>query len=62
MTHDENTMTKFAKERVKRGERMPGLFVVHQSTALGEAIEDLVLLVECSREDEWEGQILFLPL
>jgi hypothetical protein len=28
----------------------------------GMAIADLALFVECSREDGWEGQVLYLPL
>jgi len=27
-----------------------------------QAIEDIVLLVECSDEHEWEGQVRYLPL
>jgi hypothetical protein len=26
------------------------------------AIEDLLLITECSRPDEWEGQVHYLPL
>jgi hypothetical protein len=29
---------------------------------LGRAIEDLLLLAECRREGEWEGQVGYLPL
>jgi hypothetical protein len=25
-------------------------------------VEDILLLVECSLEGEWEGQVLYLPL
>jgi len=30
--------------------------------AIGTVIEDLLLLAESSLENEWEGQILYLPL
>lgn len=46
----------------ERGERMPGLFEVPQWLPVSRAIEDLLLLAECSRLDEWEGQIRYLPL
>jgi predicted nuclease of predicted toxin-antitoxin system len=63
LTHDVNTMTRFAIERVKRGEPMAGVFIVHQEgAALSTIISDLVLLDECSDTSEWSGQILFLPL
>jgi hypothetical protein len=63
LTHDVNTMTRFAIERVKRGEAMAGVFIVHQEgAALSTIIDDLLLLDECSEMSEWSGQILYLPL
>jgi hypothetical protein len=41
---------------------MPGIFEVSDSLPIGRAIEDLLLLVECSQEGEWEGQIVYIPL
>jgi hypothetical protein len=61
LTHDVTTMTRFAYERAGAGLPMPGVWEVKRSAALGRAIEDILLLTECSREGEWEGQVLFLP-
>ena len=44
------------------GEWMPGVIEVSRTVPIGIAIENIVLLVECSTESEWEGQILYLPL
>jgi hypothetical protein len=41
---------------------MPGVVEVNRSVSIGLAIEDLLLLAECSAEGEWEGQVLYLPL
>jgi hypothetical protein len=41
---------------------MPGVFEVARNAPLAVVIEDLVLLVECSIEGEWEGQVRYLPL
>ncbi len=41
---------------------MPGVFEVSRSVPLSVAIDDLILLDECSLENEWEGQIRYLPL
>jgi predicted nuclease of predicted toxin-antitoxin system len=62
LTHDVSTMRAFAYRRVELGERMPGVVVVPQTLATAHAIEDLLLLAEGSDENEYEGQILFLPL
>ena len=54
--------TKFAYERLAREEPMPGVVEVSRSVPIGRAIEDILLLAECSLEGEWEGQIQYLPL
>ncbi len=61
LTHDVNTMPGFAYKRVKAGLPMPGVFVVIRDEPAGKIIDDLLLLIECSAEDEWEGQVTFLP-
>jgi len=62
VTHDANTMTRHAFERITLGEPMAGLIVIAQSLAIGTAIDELVLIAECTETDEWRGQIVFLPL
>lgn len=62
LTHDVSTMTGFAYERVERGHPMPGVFAVGQSVPVGLAIEELLLIAECSQDGEWEGQVRYLPL
>lgn len=62
LTHDFDTMVAYAYQRVTSGLPMPGLIVVNQHLPIGEAISDLVLLAECSREGEWEGHVCYLPL
>lgn len=62
LTHDVTTMKRHVDERVAAGLPMPGVFEVSQQTFIAQAIEDILLLAECSLEGEWEGQIRFLPL
>jgi hypothetical protein len=62
VTHDISTSVTFAFERVADGRPMPGVFAARSSGAIGSTIEDLLLLVECSVHEEWEGQVRFLPL
>jgi hypothetical protein len=47
-------MVAFAYERVIAGERMPGLFEVREKVPVQQAIEDIVLIAQCSLDDEWE--------
>jgi Domain of unknown function (DUF5615) len=62
LTHDVNTLTAFAYERVAHGLPMPGVFEVSLKVPISEAIEDILLLTECSVEGEWEGQVNYLLL
>jgi len=62
LTHDVSTLTRYAYERVEKGLPMPGVFEVGRHVSIGRAIEDILLLAECSEEGEWEGQIRYLPL
>lgn len=62
LTHDVSTITDFAYQRVRAGLTMPGVIEVNQRARLGQIIEDILLLAEVSATDEWEGQILYVPL
>jgi hypothetical protein len=62
LTHDVATITQYAHDRVRAGQSMPGVFEVSRAVPIGRAIEDILLLAECSLEDEWEGQVQYLPL
>lgn len=62
LTQDAQTMPQFAYERVAKSEPMPGVIVVPQKMAIGEAIEELVLVIECCLKDELTNRVLRLPL
>ncbi len=62
LTHDLSTVTKHAFERTARGEAMPGVWEVKSRAPIGRTIDNIILLVNCTLEDEWEGQVLYLPL
>ena len=62
VTHDVTTMTEYAWRRVGEGKAMPGIFQVSRNIPLAVAIEDILLLALCSLENEWAGQVRYLPL
>jgi hypothetical protein len=62
LTHDVTTLSASAIDRVRTGQPMPGVVEVGQLLPIGGVIEDLLLLAGASREGEWEGQVLYLPL
>lgn len=62
LTHDVSTITRYAYDRIRAKQPMPGVFEVGRNVSIGEAIEDILLITECSTGDEWEGQVRYLPL
>lgn len=62
LTHDVATITHYAYARVREEKPMPGVIEVGAKVTVGQAIEDLLLIAECSFEKELEGRIVYLPL
>jgi hypothetical protein len=62
VTYDVSTVLTLAYERVAKGQRMPGVVAIRWSMPWKQAIEDLLVFIEASREDEWENRVLHLPL
>jgi predicted nuclease of predicted toxin-antitoxin system len=61
LTHDVATITRYAYDRVRQGQPMPGVIEISTDAPIGRVIEDVLLLAECGQEGELEGQIQYLP-
>ncbi|HKS29967.1 MAG TPA: DUF5615 family PIN-like protein [Pyrinomonadaceae bacterium] len=62
LTHDVSTMKRYVDERIAAGLRMPGVFEIREKAPIGQSIEEILIVAECSLPNEWEGRIVFLPL
>lgn len=62
LTHDAATMAYYAYERVRAGLSMPGVVEVADDLPIGRVVSDILLLAEYSDKNEWEGQVIYLPL
>ncbi|NMG19650.1 DUF5615 family PIN-like protein [Brasilonema bromeliae] len=62
LTHDVATITRYAYERLTQGQPMPGVIEVSVDAPIGQVIEDILIIVECSLDGELEGQVQYLPL
>ena len=61
LSHDVATITRYAYERIAAGQTMTGVIEVTFDASIGQVIEDLLLILNCSLEGELEGQIYYLP-
>jgi hypothetical protein len=59
---DKRTMIGFAYARVESGLRMPGLIIGGQHLTIGLMVRDLLYMIECSEPEDWDGQVIYLPL
>jgi hypothetical protein len=62
ITHDVNTMTKYAYARLAAGQPLAGLVIIPKELAIGSAIEELAILLTCSSPEEFSNRIIHLPL
>jgi hypothetical protein len=62
LSHDLATLIGAAYERIARGEPVAGVIVVQQTLSIGKAIEELVLIAECSSSDDWNDLVVYVPL
>ena len=62
LTHDRATMPGHAYRRLESGEKMAGAFVIPDRFPVGKTIDEILLLIECSQQAEWNGLVVYLPL
>lgn len=62
ISHDVTTLSAHAYARIEARRKMAGVFQVPRSVSIATAIDDLVLIAECSEPGEWEGQVRYLRL
>jgi hypothetical protein len=59
---NKKTMTKYAYDRLRADQPMPGVLIVSREIALGQAVENILVQLEATLAGEWEGQVRYVPL
>ena len=49
-------------ESVRTGKPMAGVITLGRKLPVSEAVEELLLIAECSEPEEWAGVVAYLPL
>src|SRR5262245_55148224 len=62
LTHDRASMSGHAYHQVASGKAMSGVFILHDRFPVGRAIEEILLMVECTEQSEWIGRAVHIPL
>ena len=61
LTHDFATMPHHAYTRIQRGLPMTGVVQADPGASVRLLIEHVLLMEDCGRPGEWDGQVLYLP-
>ncbi len=62
VTHDLKTVPKFAYQRISEKKTLYGVIAVPDVFPIGQAIDELTIVVQHSSPDELENRILYFPL
>jgi predicted nuclease of predicted toxin-antitoxin system len=62
VTHDVRTMPDHAATRLAKQLGMPGLIIVPNKLELGQATDELQIIIECAGAADLKDGIYFLPL
>lgn len=62
VSHDFQTMPRHFGDFLETRGSSPGVFLVQQSAAIADVIDELVLVWQASDADEWRDRILKIPL
>src|SRR5262245_55830698 len=62
ISHDTDTMTGFANERITQKLLMPGLIIARDSLPIGLVVDNLLMILGASDMHDWENAVTFLPL
>ncbi len=62
LTQDRKTMPKHFASLFEQGETLTGVFVIPRRLPIGQAIDELEIMITCSKAEEWQNIIKILPL
>lgn len=62
VTRNRKSMPDHLSHHLETGHHIPGILTLRPKASLGEIIEDLLLIWELSGDDEYQDQIIHIPL
>ena len=62
ITNNRESMPQHLSDHLSAGHHVPGIFTINLEVPMGKIIEELLLIVGASDEDEYIDQITYIPL
>lgn len=61
-THDRKTMPTHFAALFDKGETLAGVIIVPRRMPIGQAIDELEIIISCTELEEWQNVVKILPL
>ncbi|TAE68410.1 MAG: hypothetical protein EAZ86_13570 [Oscillatoriales cyanobacterium] len=62
VTNNRKSMPVHRTDHMAVGRHIPGIFILNSDLSIGQNIEELILIADGSFDDEYQDQIVHLPL
>ncbi len=62
VTNNRTSMPAHLADHIAQGRHVPGIFILNDKLTIGQTINELILIAEASFDDEYQDQIIHLPL
>ena len=62
VTNNRKSMPLHLQDHLEKGRHIPGILELNPNMSIGETIEELILIWLASESDEYQDQIIYLPL
>jgi len=62
VSRNRRTLPQHLREHLETGSHVPGIFLLRRRYSLGQIIEDLMLIWDAGRPEEYRDRVEYLPL
>lgn len=62
VTNNRTSMPVHLADHITQSHHTPGIFILNNDLSIGQTIDELTLIAEASFDDEYQDQIIYLPL
>ncbi|NEO91557.1 MAG: hypothetical protein F6K56_15475 [Moorea sp. SIO3G5] len=62
VTNNRKSMPVHLTDHIAQSHHIPGIFILNSNLSIGQNIEELIIIAECSYDQEYQDQIIHLPM
>ncbi|NDJ25832.1 hypothetical protein GS682_30445 [Nostoc sp. B(2019)] len=62
VTNNRTSMPGHLAEHIAQDRHIPGIFILNDKLTIGQTIDELILIAQASFDNEYQNQIIHLPL